>query len=243
MEDLNATPRANGLTADEYFPTANYKLPQVPGSRLRSWSLPDDTKANGSTDSENSISAIERPMTATGRKPDRSKEMEFFGGFMTSSIPPNAMESESAVAENYAEKWTLENMSTTHLFTSNATEWKKSPAVDETEFVDRSSARVSPDAIAMTHNSPKDCNIERNSQRLEKYDPFVSGFGTGIADFPRTRGCSIGSDISMFSMAHDDRFNAEFIPSDQQGNEVILIRCNSCYLEALTTDYTTCNSP
>lgn len=231
MEDLNPTPRNTGPTADEYYRIANNKLPLVSGSRLRSWSLPDN-KTNGSTDSENSIIATERPMSGTGRQPERLNDMEFFGGFMTSMVPPSAAESESVGLESYAEKWNLDDISTSHLFTSNTAEKKKFSGVDETVFIDNSATRVSPDAIAMTHSSPNDCNVERNPQRLEKYDHLVSGFGTGIADFPRTRGCSIGSEVSTFGTTHDDRFNIEYMPSDQLGNEVPLLHYFSFHLKS-----------
>lgn len=220
MEGIFPLPNAyasnvSNITAEEpYFPV-NFNLHKHGNiSRLRSWSLPDN-RTNGSTDSENSDYPSEATQAALAHMPvhhdvNALREAEYIASLLTNDT------SVAPVADADL-KWSASN-----IFTPHDADWQHFGPPSDAEFLGKTSARVSPDAVAMTHNSPLSAPVSANLSGTERFDSFNGGFGTGIAEFPRLRGGSLGSDALLYTAPHDERLRLDlsFNSDCRRANEV-----------------------
>lgn len=183
-------------------------------SRLRSWSLPDN-RTNGSTDSENSDYPSEAAQAALAHMPmhhdlNALREAEYIASLLKrdTSVAPVA---------DADLKWSAANV-----FTPHDADWQRFGPLPDAEFLGKTSARVSPDAVAMAHNSPLSAPVSSILPGAERFDSFNSGFSAGIAEFPRLRGGSLGSDALLYNASHDDRLRLDlsFNKDCRRGNEV-----------------------
>lgn len=192
------------INAEEaYFPV-NFKIPQSLGnvSRLRSWSLPDN-RTNGSTDSETSDYPSDGAQTGLAHIPrhhdvNAARESEYIANLLMTE--PALVSTPTAPALSGDAKWSASN-----IFTPHDANWQHCGSLPDKELLGKTSTRVSPDAVAMTHNSPLGSIVTTNLSGTERFDTFNGGFGAGIAEFPRMRGGSLGSDALLYHAPHDER--------------------------------------
>jgi hypothetical protein len=220
MEGIFPLPNAyasniSNITAeDAYFPV-NFNLHAHGNiSRLRSWSLPDN-RTNGSTDSENSDYPSEATQAALGHMQahhdvNALREAEYISSLL-------AKDASVAPVVDADLKW-----SAAKIFTPHDADWQHFGPLPDTEFLGKTSARVSPDAVAMTHNSPLSAPVSANLPGAERFESFNNGFGAGIAEFPRLRGGSLGSDALLYTAPHDQRLRLDlsFNNDNRRGVEV-----------------------
>ena len=228
----SAAPSANDtLPIEELYQSINQYQPQMlreNSSRTTSQSLPDYSRI-GNID-EDSISSFDlRHFSVPSRGSDLIEENIFLESDQsvsqmskTPSTSPLPLHPDELI-----EKWTSGNYASSCTFPAHESNWKHYGPLPETDFcADQLSARVSPDAIAMTHNSPSALSTLKGANMCERIDPFMGGFTAGIAEFPRNRGGSMGSDVSLplsaFSDHHDDRLRIEvpFRNDHGRGGEV-----------------------
>ena len=223
----SAAPSSNDNLPDEgpYQSTNLYQSSMLLDStcKTRSHSLPDYNR-NGSID-DDSLSAFNlRNFSLPMRGSDQLEENIFLESEQsvsqmskTPSTSPLPLHPDELI-----EKWTSGSFASSCAFPTHEPNWKHFGPLSETDFcTDQLSARVSPDAIAMTHNSPCALTTLKSPNACDRTDPFLSGFSAGIAEFPRNRGGSMGSDaslpLSVYSDHHDDRLRIEVPYQNEPG--------------------------
>lgn len=224
-----ATSGNDTLPNEELYQSTNQYQSQTHNMRrTRSHSLPDYNRM-GNIDDESLSSFHVRHFSVPQRGSDQLEENLFLE---TEQIVSQLSKTPSTSPlplhpDELIEKWASGSFASSCAFPAHEPNWKHFGPLSETDFcTDQVSARVSPDAIAMTHNSPCAPTTIKVPNACERADPFMGGFGAGIAEFPRNRGGSMGSDASLpqsvYSDHHEDRLRIEVPYRNEagRGNEV-----------------------